>query len=235
VGGSVLGAIQQDDEGMSAHSFFYAYSVKDGKKRLEQMFEPEILGEVADMANPNLLNKNANHNRLNQKLIKAVKQGELSQVKALLAQGADANAKDSCENAPILYFALLGRENIKMVELLLQNKADPNTWFENLRCPILFLAITTCSNELIETLDTLGLNQSRYFSPQDCVRILLQYGADPYVEDANGLNAFEFAKELKLPDLVDIMGVEIAKLEAEELRVVAQVLPEEFSQPRSRL
>lgn len=56
--------LKADGENAVTESFFYADSVKEGKSRLEAMFESEILSEVVDMAKPNLSNNHANHKRL---------------------------------------------------------------------------------------------------------------------------------------------------------------------------
>ena len=57
-------------------------------------------------------------------LVKAVASNDLKAVTALLAQGADANVKNSAE-VPVLVMAIR-RGSAPMVEALLKNKANPN-------------------------------------------------------------------------------------------------------------
>lgn len=60
---------------------------------------------------------------LNEQLLDAVRKGDAAQVKALLAQGADANAKYRYDRS-VLSFAA-ARENAEIVRLLLAKGADP--------------------------------------------------------------------------------------------------------------
>jgi len=173
--------------------------------------------------------------RLNQELIKAVNQGRLSDVRRLLSQKANANVKDSM-NHSVLYIALIRVEHKEIVELLLENGADPNTWIENAQSSILFTAIAACSIELMAFLNSHASNcSSKFASPQDRISLLLKYGADPYLSNKLGINAFQMTQDMGRPDLYDFLAKEMADIEEEALNLVAPALPETFSRPRARL
>jgi hypothetical protein len=87
-------------------------------------------------------------------LVKAVANDDLKRVTALLAEGADANVKNSVE-IPVLVMAIR-RGSAPIVEALLKNRADPNV-----------RDVDTDSPPLMEALDR-----------PDIVKILLVAGAD---------------------------------------------------------
>ena len=90
-------------------------------------------------------------------LVKAVASNDLKAVTALLAQGADANVKNSVE-IPVLVMAIR-RGSAPMVEALLKNRADPN--------------VRDVDTDLTPLLEALGRTHRA-----DIVKMLLAAGAD---------------------------------------------------------
>ena len=70
-------------------------------------------------------------------LHKSVKAGNIPDVKALILNGVDINAKDNLNKSP-LYYAVL-QKKASIVNTLLQNGADPNTKDSTLVTPLLKL------------------------------------------------------------------------------------------------
>jgi ankyrin repeat protein len=61
---------------------------------------------------------------LNQQLIEAAKEGDLERVKALIAAGANVNAKKNYGETALMYTAMLGHTEI--TQLLIKKGADVN-------------------------------------------------------------------------------------------------------------
>lgn len=175
--------------------------------------------------------------RLNQNLIKAVKNQNVEEVRRALAQGADANSKDS-HNAPILVLALISCENKKVVELLLQKGANPNTYIEEAGATVLFQMLTMSAAEKDSELDLLlsqvPKSSSSFLSPEEKVEILLKYGADPYQKMAGGITAFDLAKYLGPSIEAHFMSC-IQEVEADALVSALPSLPEAACQPHKRV
>lgn len=173
--------------------------------------------------------------RLNQDLLRAIKQGNLNDAQRLLAEGANANARDS-RNLSALYIALFKFENKEIVELLLQKGANPDSRVGEFEGSLLFAAIAACDDEIKKFFDEHDEHaSSRYADPLDRVSILLKYGADPYFQNADGVNAFMIAEEIMGQDLVDFLGTGMADRQTVALEVAAQVLTEKPSRQRVRL
>ena len=90
--------------------------------------------------------------------------------RVLLEYGADPNARDSSNRTP--FYRKIERRNAETARVLLQNGADANARAYNNRTP---------------------LHAASEDGHLDCVRLLLQHGADIHARDDEGLTPFQVA------------------------------------------
>lgn len=114
-------------------------------------------------------------------LMEAVSNGDEEEVKNLLASGTDLEEIDS-EHTTALHYAIYG-ENIAIVELLLEAGANPNT-------------SDAYSNALTASLD--------YYN-YEMAALLYEYGADPTIEDPQGVSALEMLQVDTEEEFLDII------------------------------
>ena len=69
-------------------------------------------------------------------LHKAVKAGNFQDVKVLILSGIDINEKDDFNRTPLYYAVCVSNDMTSIVNILLQNGADPNTADSNLMTPL---------------------------------------------------------------------------------------------------
>ncbi|MDX1978702.1 MAG: ankyrin repeat domain-containing protein [Bryobacteraceae bacterium] len=126
-------------------------------------------------------------------LIDAARNDDVSAVKALLAQGADGNAREEDGTTALAWAAMRG--NVAMAELLLNAGADPNLTNE-LGIGPLSLAITNGSAAM--------------------AKLLLDKGASPNVARENGETPLMTAARLGQVDVMKALLVRGAKVNAHE-------------------
>ena len=165
-------------------------------------------------------------------LVKAVASNDLKAVTALLAQGADANVKNSVE-MPVLVMAIR-RGSAPVVEALLKHGADPNVRVVDTDLTPLLHAVgpdAPVRAEIAKALVAAGANLNaasrkkgtRLFGvtplmvaaangSDDLVQLFLDKGADISVKSPEGFTALSLAKSFGLHK-EDYQGV-IRKLEA---------------------
>ena len=142
-----------------------------------------------------LLEKGANPNaqvpQSGNALLIAITNEDTDAVKLLLDYGADPN---TMAPQPLL-FAALFKNNFEITKLLLENSANPNMRFEDIE-----------KGNPTPLIHASGANQ------KDIAQLLLQYGADANLKNANGLTALMVAINNKNNDLVKLLidnGVDI--------------------------
>lgn len=92
---------------------------------------------------------------LNQALFTAVQEGNFKEVKNLIAQGADVNAKDINEKTPLHFAAQSG--NIKMAKFLLKNGVELEAKDDGNSTP-LYYAAATGKDKMVKYLLSKGAN-----------------------------------------------------------------------------
>ncbi len=148
----------------------------------------------------------------------AVKAGDKAQVEALLAQGADVNAKDTYGVTPIDKAVSWGQKDI--AELLLAKGADINAKTED-GGTLLHLAASGGHKDVVELLlakgadvnaksryDFTALNSAAYEGHKDVVELLLAKGADVNAKDKDGMTPLHWVANLNKKD----NGKDIAEL-----------------------
>jgi len=132
-------------------------------------------------------------------------QTNLDKIRQLLNQHyINVNIQDEYGNTPLLKATRKDRRDI--VELLLENKADPNISNVN-GYTALFWAISECDYKMIEKLLQKGAKPyisymgetALHKAIKECwpsiVKLLLDYGADKYLKNENGETALDVAKK----------------------------------------
>src|SRR5580704_5495019 len=128
-------------------------------------------------------------------LLAGIRKGNLDEVKALLAHGADPNAKDAKGATALMYAALYG--DVEYVDVLLKKGADPNAssdlgvtalmWaagdFTKVRTLVAHGAkVNARSNSGVTALSVAAASPGNL----PTVRLLLDKGADPTAADKDG-------------------------------------------------
>ncbi len=127
----------------------------------------------------------------------AVHAGHRGVVKLLLDYGADPDARDAAGQTPLHWAVAHGHADIE--ELLLESGADPNARDFAGNTPLHIAAMTTYFNEVAEVMFEVGpkLFPAEFpYDRGDVVRMLLEYGADPTVENEQGLTPLDLAVKM---------------------------------------
>ena len=151
-----------------------------------------------------LLNSGADPNI---SLLGAVKHGS-PVVESLLAIGADPNRQSNDESTPLTN-ALLYNDNVEIAETLLNSGADPN---------ISLLGAVKHGSPVVESLLAIGADPNLPNVPLlwatannhlNTAQLLLEWGADPNVQDRNGDTALILAtRQNQLPFVEFLLGWE---------------------------
>ncbi len=127
----------------------------------------------------------------------AVQAGHRGVVELLLNYGADPNARDAAGQTPLHWAVACGHADIE--ELLLERGADPNAKDFAGNTPLHIAAMTTYFSEVAEVMFEVGpkLFPAEFpYDRGDVVRMLLEYGADPTVENEQGLTPLDLAVKM---------------------------------------
>ena len=117
----------------------------------------------------------------NEKIITAVKDGNLTSMQKLLSGGADPNARDEIGEPILLLGAYNG--NTEVVKLLLEKGADVNVKRADDGTTALWIA--------------------SYEGKTEVVKLLLEKGADVNVKDKDGVTAVSYT-HLTLPTIYSV-------------------------------
>ncbi|MFC1765376.1 ankyrin repeat domain-containing protein, partial [Planctomycetota bacterium] len=147
-------------------------------------------------------------------LLTAAQNGEQQEVKVLLDQGADINAKDDQGMTPLHLAAQEGHKEV--VEFLLSKDADINA--QNIKgYTPLYSAIWNNDPNIVGLLVSKGadvnfspekgyppLQHAVWFENTDIVRSLVEHGAKCDVKDKDGWTAFRYAADASNRDMINL-------------------------------
>jgi ankyrin repeat protein len=161
-----------------------------------------LLFALGIVAQP-LLGMNTNQTDLNEKLIEASKNYNIQEVRRLIKDGADVNARNKYDNTPLIWAT--HNSKLEAIKLLIQNGANVNTQNRDGDTPLLWAA---CNNNLdtIKLLVQNGANvntQNRdgdtpllwaaFNNNLDTVKFLVQNGANVNTQNRDGETAYDIA------------------------------------------
>jgi serine/threonine protein kinase len=137
---------------------------------------------------------------INKKLLKASGVGNVEEVKKLLKEEANVNAKDERDNTPLHFAASNGY--IEVVKLLIENGAYVNAKNKNGSTPLHYAA-----------------NKGHI----EVFKLLLEHGANPNIKNNNGKTAIDLAREKGYSEIVKLIEefkhFQILNIEASKLFV----------------
>lgn len=158
--------------------------------------------------------------RLDQDLIRAVKRNDPAEVKRLIEQGGDVNAKDSIQDSAFLYAGAEGFNDV--LRLTLAAGADVRSVNRFGGTAL----IPACEHGHVETIRILlaagvpvnhvnrlgwtGMQEAILLNTggprqQEAVRVLLAAGADPGIRDPQGRTALDNARRMGFAEIVRIL------------------------------
>lgn len=125
----------------------------------------------------------------------AVKNDDANFVKALIEKGLNVNEKISKESWPLLSIAI-EHEAFEITKLLLEAGADIHRIGGNL----------TPLNHAIDA-EADGALQMEQMPVPIISKLLLQKGANPFVEDLSGRNAIQFAQDYDYQTFLELVKI----------------------------
>ena len=127
---------------------------------------------------------------INEELLEAVFNKNISKIEKLLKQGANINYIDSKRDNALLIS--IRNNNFDMVKYLLENGANPNPDFQTVYMLPLQEAIDT-------SVQIVNYNLNIEKEPMDIIKLLIEYGANILQKNENGEDAYSFAKNYHIP------------------------------------
>lgn len=160
---------------------FKSKDTKRDPKETRGWFRRKVLGTISDTSREQKL--------LNREFFEGVRAGDLEKTKEALEAGADVNAKDIMTYRTALVWAIMTKDR-NMVELLLENGADPNTVSVSNNPPLVY-AVAADLPEVAE--------------------MLLEKGADANAKDSGGVSVLKQAAMNTSVELVKLLKQHGAK------------------------
>ncbi len=161
-------------------------------------------------------------------LHEAAEQGDVGEVKRLLAAGADVNASDD-DGGTALHWAV-AKDNLEIARLLLQHGADPNAGADRDMAPLGLAAIggrTKMATLLCEhgaevnhrgVGDESALHTAAYEGHAEVVEALLQHGAEIDITKEDGSTPMSMAARYRHSDAVKVLVNWGANVNAQDTR-----------------
>lgn len=201
---------------------FENLSIQEGLKRILRTMNHSFLFDQDNnliglfiFGKANRIRKATYSDELNEQIVKAAMEGGTAAVNALLAKGADVNAKGNYSGwTPLILAAIKG--NTELVNFLLAHDADVNAKSSPRSRTALMEAVRNRKVEAVKVL--LGANPdvdavdwegytalmfATISGQVDVVHVLLNYGADDNVKNKTGSSALMMASGY--PDVVKIL------------------------------
>ncbi|MGV3613136.1 MAG: ankyrin repeat domain-containing protein [Fluviicola sp.] len=149
----------------------------------EEQFKLVIRGCDLNKARDILNSENVN-NQLNGKSIlqHAMECDCIEIIYFIIDLGVNVNQTFSEGSTPLI--VACEKNNYDLVEYLLKKEADPNTTNKNHMTAIWYTALD--ENETL-------------------VKLLMSYGANPFVDSGNGMSTYDAAKQMDLDEIVELI------------------------------
>jgi cytohesin len=126
----------------------------------------------------------------------------------LLNYGADPNARDYGGQTPLHWAVGSGHPDV--IELLLERGADPNARDAHGNTPLHIAAMTEYFSDVAEVMFEVApkvLGPAGFpYDRTDVVRLLLEYGADPTIENYAGMTPLELAIKMENDEAAEIIA-----------------------------
>ena len=150
--------------------------------------------------------------KLNKRLYDAVLKERNSEIKSLLKQGADVNAKDK-DGWTLLHRASFWNR-IDIAKFLIENGADVNAKDKNGETPLYLVSwdLVDIAKFLIENgadIDAQNkdgwtpLHLAAFWCKIDIVKVLIENGADPFIKNINGQTALDLCVDKAIRAILD--------------------------------
>ncbi len=179
------------DEFNSIHEAVYHGNTYCTKKFLEQGVDPNVKNEAGKTP-----------------LHIAAMYGYRDIVELLLDHGADPNARDWGGQTPLHWVAGSGYPDV--IELLLERGADPNARDAHGNTPLHIAAMAKYFSDEAELMFKIApkiLGPAGFpYDRTDVVRLLLEYGADPTIENYAGMTPLDLAIKMENDEAAEIIA-----------------------------
>ena len=135
-----------------------------------------------------------NPSDLNVQLIEAIEAGQANRVKALIAEGADPNYKDTLIGDTPLHYAVWDGY-LQIVEILLANEVDPNAKNNFEKTPLHYVVMQGAFLPSRKDFDP-DLHSALWNRYKNIIEVLIAGGADPDSKDNNRESPLHLATDI---------------------------------------
>lgn len=161
---------------------------------------------------------------MNEELIRAARNKEISKVKSLIKQGANVNFKDKFGGTPLFY--AVTKSDFELTKFFLENNADINMLYDKkdnlLQLAVIYHGRLYFSTDIIEFLINEGIDinhknihgntplfsaTTQWAVNKDVIEILVQNGADMDIKNKHGMSAYDIAVQNDLPELKNLFDM----------------------------